>query len=265
MFGLWEYRWLFGNFFSREIRGRYVGSISGMFWALLHPLALLGIYTLVFNYIFRVKFAELEGYGFIVFVAIALWPWLAFQEGVQRGALAAQAGASLIKKVAFPHELLVHGAVASTYAVHLAGFALVLLIFAVSGVPLHFSQIFLLVPLLLAQFLFTGGLALFFAALQVLARDVEHFIGPLMMIWFYATPVLYAESLVPPRMQQAILLNPMTYFVSRIRDVLLQGGFVPKWEDLFVFCASFFFFALGRWFFNRLSPNFEDFLWDGAE
>ena len=257
---LWEFRWLFCNFFVREIKGRYLGSITGMFWALLHPLALLGIYALVFNYIFRVKFVELEEVGFVVFVAIALWPWLAFQEGVQRGALAAQAGSSLIKKVAFPHELLVHGAVASTYVVHLAGFALVLLVFALSGVALTYTDIFLLLPLLIAQFLFTGGLALIFAALQVLARDVEHFISPLMMIWFYATPVLYAQSLVPIQMQQAISLNPMNYYVSRIRDVLLHGGFTPAWEDLFVFCASLFVFALGRWFFNRLSPNFEDFL-----
>lgn len=258
---LWPHRWLFHNFLSREIRARYFGSISGIFWVLLHPLALLGIYTLVFNYVFKVKLTGPDdGYGFIVFVAVALWPWLAFQEGAQRGMVAVQAGAGLIKKVAFPHELLVHGAVVSAYAVHIAGFMLVLLIFALLGVPLHLSLLPLVLLLLLAQILLTEGIALILAALQVFARDVEHFVAPLLMVWFYATPVLYASSMVPAQMQQAIAFNPMSYFVNRIRDLLLHDGNILSWKDLLPLGVSVLVFAFGRWFFNRLSPHFEDFL-----
>jgi lipopolysaccharide transport system permease protein len=99
---LWPYRWLLLNFLSREIKSRYVGSVSGIFWALLHPLALLAVYAVVFTAIFKVKFPELEDHSFILFVAVGLWPWLCFQEGAQRGALAVQNGGGLIKKVAFP-------------------------------------------------------------------------------------------------------------------------------------------------------------------
>lgn len=257
---LWPYRWLLLNFLSREIRNRYVGSVSGFFWALFHPLALLAVYALVFTAIFRVKFPELEGSSFILFVAVALWPWLTFQEGAQRGALAVQNGGGLIKKVAFPHELLVYAAVLSTHAVHVSGFMLVLGVLALAGNELHFLSLPLVFLLFGMQLLFTSGLALFLAALQVLLKDVEHFLAPLFMIWFYATPVLYPASLVPPQVQQVIAWNPLSYFITRIRDLLMGGNIQIGWQDGLMLAGCWLFFVAGRWFFNRLSPYFEDFL-----
>src|SRR5438270_5288031 len=73
---------LFVNFFRRELTTRYLGSTTGLLWALLHPLALLGVYHFVFTTVFRTR-----GFGdqsFLLFVAVALWPWLAAQEGLQR-------------------------------------------------------------------------------------------------------------------------------------------------------------------------------------
>lgn len=257
---LWPYRWLLLNFLSREIKSRYVGSVSGIFWALLHPLALLAVYAVVFTAIFKVKFPELEGHSFILFVAVALWPWLCFQEGTQRGALAVQNGGGLIKKVAFPHELLVYGAVLSTYAVHVVGFLLVLVVLALTGNELHFSSLPLVLLLFCVQLLFTSGLALILASLQVLLKDVEHFLTPLFMIWFYATPVLYPASLVPQQIQQIIALNPLSYFITRIRELLMTGNNQIGWQDMVMLAGSLLIFMAGRWFFNRLSPYFEDFI-----
>ena len=95
----WSARWLFVNFLRREISDRYIGSVSGLSWILLQPLALLAIYGFVFAVIFRVNIPEMQGRAFIEFVALGLWPWLAFQEGVQRGPMSIQAAAGLIKKV----------------------------------------------------------------------------------------------------------------------------------------------------------------------
>ena len=257
---LWPYRWLLLNFLSREIKGRYIGSVSGAFWALLHPLALLAVYALVFTAIFRVKFPELAGHSFILFVAVALWPWLSFQEGAQRGALAVQNGSGLVKKVAFPHELLVHASVLSTYVVHVVGFLLVLAVLARSGSDLHLLSLPLVLLLLCMQFLFTSGLSLILAALQVLLKDVEHLLAPLFMIWFYATPVLYPASLVPLQIQQVMAWNPFSYFIGRIRDLLMTGNSQIGWQDAVMLAACLAVFTAGRWFFNRLSPYFEDFL-----
>ena len=257
---LWPFRWLFLNFLSREIKSRYVGSVSGFFWSLIHPLALLAVYAFVFTAIFRVKFPQLEGHSFIVFVAVALWPWLAFQEGVQRGALAVQASASLVKKVAFPHELLVHGAVGATYVVHGIGFLLVLTVLWLNGAALSLYTFPLVMLVLFIQYLLTSGLALLLGGLQVLLKDVEHFLTPLFMVWFYATPILYPIGLVPEAMQRVIALNPMTYFAERMRDLLLYGNYELALADLFMLIGSIVTLMVGRWVFNRLSPHFEDFL-----
>ncbi len=258
--GLWSYRWLFLNFLSREIKSRYVGSVSGFFWALLHPLALLAVYAVVFATIFKVKFPELAGHSFVEFVAVALWPWLCFQEGVQRGALAVQNGAGLVKKVAFPHELLVYGAVIATYAVHLTGFLLVLLVLALLQNSLHFSALPLVLILFAMQLLFTSGLSLILSALQVLLKDVEHFLAPVFMIWFYATPIVYPAGQVPVQIQQIIAWNPLSYFITRIRELLMFGAGQLTWQDLIMLGGSLTIFMAGRWFFRRLSPYFEDFI-----
>lgn len=259
MANLWFFRGLALNFFQREISGRYVGSISGIFWILIHPLALLGIYSVVFTAIFKVGLPDPGEYGFIAFVALALWPWLAFQEGIQRGALAIQANAGLVKKVAFPNELLVYGAVCATYAVHGVGFMAALGVLALTGNALHIEVLPQVAALFLAQMLFTLGFAMLLASLQVLLKDVEHFLAPLMMIWFYATPVLYSITMVPVKFQQLMSLNPLAYFVGRTRDMLMHGGGFML-SDGVALIGGLFAFMLGRWFFNRLSPHFEDFL-----
>lgn len=257
----WSYRWLFLNFFRREISNRYVGSVTGLFWALIHPVALLAVYALVFEFVFNVRFPELGGHGFIAFVAVALWPWMAFQESVQRGIASIQNGAGLIKKVAFPHELLVHGAVGATFAVHLAGMALALLLLAAFGtLSLHPLALPLVTLLLFSLFLASTGLALFLAALQTMLRDVEHFLVPMFMIGFYITPILYPASMVPQSFRAIILLNPLSYLMERLRDALLYAEPGIHWQDGLCLIICVAVLLVGRWFFNRLSPHFEDFL-----
>ena len=256
-----RHRWLFLNFFQREVKNRYAGSITGIFWALIQPVALLAVYAMVFSTIFQVKFPELEGHGFIVFVAVGLWPWMAFQEGIQRGMTAIQSNAGLVKKVAFPHEMLVHGAVAATFAIHLAGMILVLLILALSGLlKLNAAGLPLALVILLTLYLVASGMALVLAAIQTLIKDTEHFVIPLFMILFYVTPILYPASLVPKEIRSLITLNPLSFLIERMRDLFLFEHFLPVWGDAVALALGSMVFIAGRWFFNRLSPHFEDFL-----
>jgi len=256
---LWNFRGLALNFLQREIKSRYVGSVSGLLWVLLHPIALLAIYSVVFQMIFRVQLPELGEFGFVAFVAVGMWPFLALQEGIQRGATVIQANGGLIKKVAFPNELLVYSSVTATYVIHSIGFFAAICTLVAMGNPLQLINLPAVLVLLSIQLLFTLGLASFFAALQVFIKDVEQFLQPFLMVWFYATPILYPIQLVPEDLQFYMRLNPMLYFVERIRELLMHGGgFVPTDAGLLFF--SVLLFMLGRWFFNRLAPSFEDFL-----
>src|ERR1700686_4165087 len=106
-----RYRTLFVNFFRRELFSRYLGSASGLAWAFLHPLALLAVYHFVFTTLFRA--GSMDGKSFLLFVAVALWPWLAAQEALQRGTVSIAAHGGLIRKVAFPHEVIVYASIAA--------------------------------------------------------------------------------------------------------------------------------------------------------
>ncbi len=249
---------LFANFLRRELFSRYLGSISGLAWALVHPLALLAVYHFVFTSVFRT--GALDGKSFLLFVAVALWPWLAAQEALQRGTGSIAAHAGLIRKVAFPHQLVVYASVAATLLLQFAGYLAVLVVLASFGEPVHFEGLLLAVPLWLVMAVAITGLALALAALQVFIRDVEHILMPVLMILMYLTPILYPLSLVPDDMKPWVAANPFGYLVDRLRDALLDGRLALRWGDAVAVAVALALFGAGRWLFLRLSPHFEDFV-----
>jgi ABC-type polysaccharide/polyol phosphate export permease len=255
-----QYRALLQHLLVREINSRYLGSLSGYFWVLAQPLAQLALYSLVFTTIFRVRFPQLEQHSFVEFVAIALWPWLAFQEGIQRALVAISNNAGLIKKIALPHELLIYAAAGSSYAVHGAGFLLVLGVLTALGANLHWIALPAVLLLLGLLFLLTMGLALILATLQVFLRDIEHVLISVLMLWFYASPILYPISLVPEPFHTLLLANPLSYFFDRLRALLMFGDWRFTEVDIMLVLGSLLIFVLGLAFFRRCAGRFEEFL-----
>lgn len=249
---------LFLNFFRRELVTRYLGSTTGLLWALLHPLALLGVYHFVFTTVFRTR-----GFGdqsFLLFVAVALWPWLAAQEGLQRATVSLANYAGLIRKVAFPHELAVYASIAATFALHFVGYVVVLIVLALFGEPVQFAGLVLAVPVWIVLALATGGMALALSSLQVFIRDIEHVLMPVLMILMYLTPILYPLALVPEQLRPWVAANPFGWIVDRLRAALLEGRLGLEWSDLVAIAITVTLFVTGRWMFRRLSPHFEDFI-----
>jgi lipopolysaccharide transport system permease protein len=255
---LLRHRALFVNFFRRELFSRYLGSVSGFAWAFLHPLALLAVYHFVFTTVFRA--GPMNGKSFLTFVAIALWPWLAAQEALQRGTVSIGGYAGLIRKVAFPHELVVYASVAATLVLQFIGYLAVLVVLALLGEPVRLVGLPAAVLMWIVLAIAVTGIALGLAALQVFIRDIEHILLPVLMILMYLTPILYPLSLVPESMRPWVAANPFGYLVGRLRDALLEGALVPSWGDALALAVALALFAGGRWIFRRLSPHFEDFV-----
>ena len=251
-------RTLFANFFRRDLFSRYLGSVTGLAWALLHPLALLAVYYFVFTTVFRA--GPMNGKSFLLFVAVALWPWLAAQEALSRATVSIAGYAGLIRKVAFPHELIVYASVAATLALQFAGYLAVLVVLALFGEPVRFEGLLLAVPLWIVLAVAITGLALALAALQVFIKDIEHILMPVLMILMYLTPILYPLSLVPESMKPWVAANPFGYLVDRLRDALLDGRLALGWGDAVAVIVAAALFLGGRWIFLRLSPHFEDFV-----
>jgi ABC-type polysaccharide/polyol phosphate export permease len=251
-------RALFVNFFRRELTVRYLGSVTGLAWALLHPLALLGAYHLVFTSIFRTT--GFGGQSFLTFVAVALWPWLAAQEGLQRATVSLAAYAGLIRKVAFPHELIVYASVAATVSLQFVGYLAVLVVLRAFGEPVRFAGLLIAVPMWVILTIAVTGLALLLSALQVFVRDIEHVLMPALMILMFLTPILYPVSLVPADLRPFVAANPFGWLVDRMREALLEGRLALQWQDGVAVAVALALFFAGRAVFRRLSPHFEDFV-----
>lgn len=251
-------RTLFANFLRREVTSRYLGSVSGLAWAFIHPLALLAVYYFVFTSVF--KFGGVASAGFLAFVAVALWPWLAAQEAMQRGATSIGSYAALIRKVAFPHELIVYASVAGTLLLQLAGYLLVIGVLVLVGEPVHLEGLLIAIPLWALMAIAVTGIALALSALQVFLRDIEHLLMPVLMILMYLTPILYPLTLVPESLRPWVAANPFGWLVGRLRDALLDGRLGLQWGDAVAVGVALAVFYLGRRMFLRLSPHFEDFV-----
>ncbi len=251
-------RALFANFFHRELITRYLGSITGLAWALLNPIALLAVYHFVFTSIFPAR--GFGGSSFLAFLAVALWPWLATQEAIQRGTTSLPGYAGLIRKVAFPHELVIYASVAATFALQFAGYVAILLILRAFGEPLHLEGLLVAIPLWVILAIGVTGIALALSALQVFIRDVEHVLTPVLMIFMYLTPILYPITAVPASMRPWLAANPFGWLVQRMRDALLDGHIGFALDDLVALLVALVLLAGGLWVFRRLSPHFEDFV-----
>lgn len=245
---------------SRAIRTDYLENLTGFAWLVIQPLLLLAVYSFVFTTIFKARVPDSGDIGFMPYLAVAFWPWTAFSESVLRASNSISANAALIGKVAVPSEMIPLSTVTATFLMHMAGYVAVLLVIQLMGTPIFWPGLLLALPLLFLMFLFAAGLALLISALQVFVRDVAQILPPLMTFWFFTTPILYSSSVLPDKFALVMKLNPMTWFVERLRDFLLFRDFSVSIYDLAVPVLTLLVLWGGLRFFRRISPHFEDFL-----
>jgi ABC-type polysaccharide/polyol phosphate export permease len=247
------------HFIARDLRNRYLGSISGALWALLQPLLLLAIYAVVFVEILKVRLPDSVGTGFVPYLATGLWPWIAFAEAVGRGTNAIPEHAALLSKVPLPRSMLVLAPVAGSFLIHGFGFAAVLLVLALAGSGVQLAGLPWALLAYLGLFAFALGLTWLTAALQVFVRDLAPIVAQLLTLWFFLTPVFFAREMIPARLAGLLAANPLAAFLEAFRAALLGAG-VSGTTLLLLPLFTAIALAAGWFVFGRLSRHFEDFL-----
>jgi ABC-type polysaccharide/polyol phosphate export permease len=253
-------RVFFQNLVSRQIRQDYLENLTGFAWLILQPLILLAVYAFVFSTIFKARIPEAGDIGFVPYLAIAFWPWIAFSEAVLRANGSITANAELIGKVAFATEQIPLATVTATFLMHLAGYMAVLVILQFMGTSIHWLYLVLAIPVILLMWVFACSIALFTSAIQVFVRDIAQILPPLMTFWFFTTPILYSASYLPASIQGVAEWNPMAWFVARLRELLLLGEINLGLDALIIVMFILVFSWLSLRFFRRFSGHFEDFL-----
>lgn len=220
-----RYQEMFIGLVNREVRARYKGSALGFLWSLLNPLLMMAIYSLVFSVYLRIN---VPNYAFFLFCGLLPWQW--FATTIQNATVAVVANSNLIKKVYFPLEILPLVNVTTNLVNFLFTLPILLLFMALFHVPITLNLLFL--PILVGiQFLLTLGLAFFLCTMNAFFRDVEQLIGPLMLAWFYVTPVVYQASQIPERFQFLFFLNPMAPLIASYQAIFYSGR-PPEWTWL---------------------------------
>jgi ABC-type polysaccharide/polyol phosphate export permease len=248
------------HFTRREVKSRYLGSVSGLAWAFLHPLAQLALYATVFVHIFKARIPEAAEVGFVPYVAAGFWAWLLFAEGASRCLPAIVENASLIGKVRLPAEVLVIASIIATFSVHLTGFAVVLMLLALTGTSISPAGALMAIPVLMMLGAFTLGIGFIFAACQVFVRDLAQIVQQLLAFGFFLTPILYSRSMLPEFARDLMAINPLTYYPEKLRLLLLSGDLRFGAADVIALAVALTALILGLALFRRLSQHFEDFL-----
>jgi ABC-type polysaccharide/polyol phosphate export permease len=250
---------LFWQLVTREIRTAYLENLTGFAWLILQPLLLLAVYAFVFTTIFKSRIPDAD-IGFVPYLAVAFWPWTAFSESILKASNAITGNAALIGKVALATEQLPMATVTATFIMHMAGYLAVLLVLALLGTDISWLYFPLLLPLMVLLWVFAVAFAWLVSALQVFIRDMVQILPPVMTLWFFTTPILYSPSYLPEKVAAVMAWNPMSWFVTQLRDVLLFGQPTLGVRELLAVAGILLFAGLSLHFFRRFSGHFEDFL-----
>ncbi len=270
--GLTYPRELLVNLTLRELRSRYKRSTLGWAWSVINPAVTIMVYTVVFQFFFRVPPpvgdpSGLESYAF--FLMSGLLPWLFTNTGIMESVGSLTGNEDLIKKVYFPRSVLP----ASATIAALATFGIELCVLAVLLVVIAGNMVIPWIPIValvvVIQFFFVLGCGLLISPINVYFRDVQHFTLIFLNVWFWATPILYPESQLydedgSPQQLMGIdvptimNLNPMTHFVGAYRDLVysLRMPSVGTWAAMVVFAAGAM--IAGVIVFRRLEPNIAE-------
>lgn len=251
---------LLRGFIRREFRTRYLGSISGLLWVLIHPVALLMLYGFLFGTVFQTRLPGVPPGTLLAYVAVALWPWLMFSEGLNRATMAVQEHGALLGKVAVPAGLLVVANLSATFILHSVGYVFIIVVLSLLGYPMTLSGMLWMPVGIALLFALTLGLALLTSAVQVLVRDLAQVLTQLMGFWFFLTPILYGRSQLPASLQPIFDFNPLTFHAEAARAALLHGSVPPVDGLITAALISGAVLLLGSWVFRRLRRHFEDFL-----
>jgi lipopolysaccharide transport system permease protein len=253
-----RYRQIFVQFLRREILGRYRASVLGVLWAFLTPLLMLGVYTFVFMGIFQSRWPGVEhagGAAFALRLFAGLMVFNLFAEVTGRASMLVVEQPNLVKKVAFPLELLPFISL-GTALFHFAISCLILVTGSlVFGEQLSMS-IFLLPFVILPLLPLLLGLSWLLAALGVFIRDIAALVGLGISLLMFLSPVFYSVHSLAPRWQSWMYLNPLTPAIEHIRALVFFGQLPPLSEWLTSMLIGLLVAVVGSSLFKRLRGGF---------
>ena len=234
----WRYRHLLHNLISRDIKVKYRRSVLGILWSVLNPLLMMIVLYVVFSQIFhniQMNRGDMQ-VNFAVYLLTGQVVYNFFAEATQTAMSSVLGSAPLIRKVYIPKYIFPLEKVAFSFVNTLFSLIALVLVLMATRTPLHPTVLLFWVPLVIL-FVFNFGVGLILAAATVFFRDIMHLYGVLVTALMYLTPIIYDVSILPEWALKIIPFNPLYWFVSLFRDLVIYGN-MPKLNAWIGTCLS---------------------------
>ena len=244
-----HYRDLLFSLTLRDLRIRYKQSLLGIAWALFTPLAMMLLFTLFTQA--KVLNIDTGDVPYVIFVYCGILPWTFFSSSLAGATTCLVANHSLVTKIYFPREVFPFSMILSKLLDLLIASSLLVCLMLFYKIP--FQQTLIALPaLLLLQIIFMLGMALLLSMGNLYFRDVKYLFDVLIVLWMFATSVIYPIQLSNPILQKIFMLNPMTPIIDSYRAVIIHGQW-PNMANLApAIVISLAVFLIGViWFQNK--------------
>jgi lipopolysaccharide transport system permease protein len=250
---IWEYRELLYSFVARDVKIRYKQTALGFLWAIIQPLFMMIIFTVIFG-----GFAKIpsDNVPYPLFSFAALIPWTLFSEGLTRSTTSMVANAGIMTKVYFPRLIMPIAGILSPIIDFLIAFIILLIMMAYYGFVPTIAIVFL--PLFILLALATSlAIGLWLSALNIKYRDFQYTLPFLIQLGLYASPIVYPSSIIPAQYRLLYGLNPMAGVIEGFRWALL-GAKPPDMMILVSVGVVIILLIGGLFYFKRMEQSFAD-------
>ncbi|MEA1031762.1 ABC transporter permease [Pseudomonas sp. N-137] len=258
---LYRHHGLIGVLIEREVVGRYRGSFMGILWSFFNPIFMLAVYTFVFSVVFKARWnsgsdSKTE-FALILFAGLIMFNL--FSECVGKAPSLILANINYVKKVVFPLEILPWVVLGSAlFHTFISVFVWLIVYLALFGLP-HISV--LLLPLIILPLLFfILGLTWALSSLGVYLRDVSQFIGIILTVLMFLSPIFYPVEALPEEYRSLLNLNPLTPAIEMARSVMFWGKVPNAFSWGFYLLGSLVVAWVGFAWFQKTRRGFGDVL-----
>lgn len=239
-----------------DIKAKFAGSLLGVFWLLLYPLLLLTAYSVVYIFIFKARFGEMNSVTYVLLIFAGLIPFLGFTESIASTIVSVTSNSSLIKNTLFPIDIIPVKAVICSQTTQAVSLVFLIIANLIAG---NGSWYMLFIGVIwFFQILFSIGLGWILSCLNVYLKDLQNVVNLINLFLMMVSPIAYTIDMVPEGLRPLLAWNPLYYFIAAYQDTIIQGRFPQNNVMWVLMIFSIIFFIFGYWFFCKMKEVFTD-------
>lgn len=229
--GIWEFRHFIVGLVKKDFKSRYMNSLLGSLWAVINPLAMIIVYTVIFSEIMMAKIPGVDDkLAYSIYLCAGILTWQFFLETTSRMNNMFIDFGNILKKANFPRSTLPASVVLSSAVNFMIVFAIYLIFLLITN---HFpwESILSIIPVLIIMQMYAVGIGMIVAVLNVFFRDIGQLIGVVLQFLFWLTPIVYTIEIIPKEFKWIFEYNFMFPLISTIQNIFLYNT-TPDWVTL---------------------------------